>query len=79
MTDWDEIYSHLIASFCWTWEYIDNYVTIPQLAAITKYQSNHIPVQTMIQGYLGIDTTKKEVIEEKQSFNEFMQNFQGSF
>lgn len=38
-----------------------------------------MPVQTMIQGYLGIDTTKKYVVEEKQSFNEFMQNFQGSF
>ncbi len=40
----------------WTWEYIDDHMTIPRMTAINKYQSSHPPIHVMIAAYLGIKT-----------------------
>jgi hypothetical protein len=37
-----------MASYGWTWEYIDSNVTLPRLMAVLKYQANHRPVHVLL-------------------------------
>ncbi len=39
--------------FGWTWEYVDDCMTLPRLAALNKYQQQHPPLHIMVQGLLG--------------------------
>lgn len=38
----------------WTWEYIDDLMTIPRYLAIQKYQKNNPPLHIMVAAYLGV-------------------------
>ena len=56
------MYCYLIDSFGWTWEYIDDHMTIPRMLAINSWQSKYRPqhlmlndIRQMIAAYLGID------------------------
>ena len=58
---------HLIASFGWTWEYIDDHMTIPRMTAINAVHKLRPPVyivqddlRRMIAGYLGVELDAKE-------------------
>ncbi len=43
----------------WTWEYIDEFVTLPRLAAINAYHALNPPVHLMIARYLGFGDSAK--------------------
>ncbi len=52
---------HLIASFGWTWEYIDDHMTIPRMTAINRLQENRPPqyialddLRRMMAGYMDV-------------------------
>jgi hypothetical protein len=53
--DWAELYSHLIACTGWTWEYIDDHMTIPRLSAMTRYWNQNPPVHVLVAGYIGYE------------------------
>jgi hypothetical protein len=38
----------------WTWEYVDECMTLPRLDSLSNYWSDHPPVHKMIAAYLGI-------------------------
>ncbi|HLQ13101.1 MAG TPA: hypothetical protein VK130_07630 [Steroidobacteraceae bacterium] len=38
----------------WTWEYIDEHMTIQRLLAINAYQEKSPPMHLMVAAYLGI-------------------------
>lgn len=42
-----------MAAFGWTWEYIDEFMTVPRLNAILKFWEHAPPVHQMIAGYFG--------------------------
>jgi hypothetical protein len=68
--DWDALYAHLLACFPgWTWEYIDEQMTIPRLEAITAYQREFPPQHVLIAAYLGAGKKAKtsEFTEDGQS------------
>ena len=53
---------HLIASFGWTWEYIDDHMTIPRMTAVNKMQRERPPqymvmddLRRMVAGYMGVN------------------------
>lgn len=44
----------------WTWEYIDEHMTLPRLAEMSAYWKNNPPLHSMIAAYFGIGTPKKQ-------------------
>jgi hypothetical protein len=44
VTDWDSTYSYVIAATGWTWEYIDEFLTLPRLNALQKHWAKYPPV-----------------------------------
>ena len=40
----------------WTWEYIDDNMTIPRLRAITEYQNSNPPTHVLVAAYMGVGT-----------------------
>ena len=42
----------------WTWEYIDDFMTLPRLTAMYKHWEGSPPVHWMIAGYLGVKKDK---------------------
>lgn len=51
--DWDLIYAHLMTITGWSWEYIDEYMTIPRLEKMTEYWSENPPVHILLASILG--------------------------
>lgn len=48
--------------FGWTWEYVDDHMTLPRLAAIKKYQANNTPaaftlssIENLLAQYMGAE------------------------
>jgi hypothetical protein len=48
----------LIACTGWTWEYIDNHMTVPRLSAMTRYWNQNPPVHVLVAGYIGYEAPK---------------------
>ena len=42
----------------WSWEYIDDSMTLPRLSAINSYQKAHPPLHIMVAAYLGVNKDK---------------------
>lgn len=38
----------------WTWEYIDDHMTLPRLAAITKFQDKNPPLHWLVAAHMGV-------------------------
>ncbi len=58
MIDWDGIYTELVTATGWTWEYIDETMTIPRLNGMRKYWESypptHISTARLCMAYLDI-------------------------
>lgn len=52
----------------WTWEYIDDFMTLPRLFALSSYWQDSPPIHAMLASFFGIK--KKE--EEPQSIEELL-------
>jgi hypothetical protein len=50
---WDGLYCHLITCFGWTWEYVDQSMTFPRLAALNVYWKRNPPLHQLVANYLG--------------------------
>lgn len=48
------MYAHLITCTGWTWEYIDDFMTVPRLKSLNLYWKIRPPVHVSVAGYLGI-------------------------
>jgi hypothetical protein len=42
-----------MTSYGWTWEYVDDFMTLPRLHSIWKAWKRFPPVHIMVAGYLG--------------------------
>lgn len=60
MTDWDAIYARVITATGWTWDYIDEYLTLPRLNALGKHWQDFPPVNETVAAFVGIKPEKKE-------------------
>jgi hypothetical protein len=52
----------------WTWDYVDETLTVARLKALQDYWADNPPVQAMIAAYFGIKP------EKKQSKTDFIQS-----
>jgi len=57
--DWGHLYCHIIACTGWTWEYIDDHMTIPRLLLMNDYWQQSPPLHTMVAAYFGIGKDKE--------------------
>jgi hypothetical protein len=48
----------------WTWDYVENHITIPRLKALHKEWQRHPPLALMVAGYLGIKPKEEGSVEE---------------
>ena len=60
-------------TFGWTWEYVDEYMTLPRLREITDYWEYQPPVHLLIARYLGIKgkTADKPMDANNNNASEF--------
>jgi len=76
--DWDLIYSHLITVTGWTWDYIDDEMTLPRLEALNKYWSDFPPVHLTMAAYVGIKPKKGgKKAQNKEDFDRMVAAFGG--
>lgn len=43
----------------WTWEYIDDHMTVPRLSTFTEYWKSHPPMHLLVAAYLGVESPKE--------------------
>jgi len=43
----------------WTWEYIDDFMTIPRIKDMSAYWQDNPPLHQMVASYFGIDRKPK--------------------
>jgi hypothetical protein len=70
---WDEIYSHLIATLGWSYEYIDEHMTFPRFKALVNYWKLHPPVHVLLAGFVGYKPSlagKDSWIERKLTYEQ---------
>jgi hypothetical protein len=56
--NWDEEYAYIIAGTGWTWEYIDEFMTLPRLNAMRKVWDQYPPVNVTAALFAGIKTER---------------------
>ena len=67
MTDWGELYAHVIAVTGWTWDYVAENVDLPRLEALNRYWAQLPPLHLMVAAYFGIKPKEQEpVIKDLQ-------------
>lgn len=64
MTDWGEIYAHLIACTGWTWDYIAENVDLLRLETLNRYWDKFPPLHVMVAAYLGLKPQESKTTNE---------------
>jgi hypothetical protein len=54
------IYTHLMTITGWSWEYIDDYMTLPRLFEMMDYWAEHPPLHIVLAAFAGIKPSKKK-------------------
>lgn len=65
-TDWGGIYAYLSGYFGWTYDYIDNHMTLSRLDEYQGYLKKHPPTHELVAAYLGYE------YQDQQSGNGFL-------
>ena len=53
----------------WTWEYVDDYMTLPRLNQLAKYWKENPPLHLMVAQYLGLSNKAVSNDEDAQEKN----------
>lgn len=74
--DWGEIYAGIIAGTGWTWEYIDENMTLPRVISLNKHWAEfppvHIGLTMFSKAFLG---TGKKKPDKRGNLQDLMQAF----
>ena len=54
MPDWDEIIAHVCSSTGWSWDYVEETLTVPRLLALCACWRNHPPAHLLLAAWLGV-------------------------
>lgn len=63
-------------AFGWTWEYIDQNMTLPRLQSMNRYWKKFPPMHVLVAGYLGVGAFKEEA--ETMSFDQLLSEIHAS-
>jgi hypothetical protein len=72
---WDELYAHLVVETGWTWEYIDERVTLPRLSALIRYWGEHPPVSLLVRQFLGHKPRRAKAPGSPKDLDAFIKAF----
>ncbi len=70
MIDWGEIYVNLMTAFGWTWEYIDDNMTLPRYYEISRQWEKWPPMHLAVLAYMGYTEKPSEDSVSKKDGNE---------
>lgn len=59
----------------WSWEYIDEYMTLPRLHAMTEYWTQHPPVHILLGALLGIKSSTRDTSPNSNEAEKIMAEF----
>ena len=62
----------------WTWEYIDENMTLPRLYSIYKHWERRPPTHWMIASYFGIGNEPEKSTDANADFSSFLANARGN-
>ena len=75
--NWGEVFGLLVTVTGWTFDYIEESMTLPRLAELSAYWSDFPPLHLMVRAYLGIESkAKPKPDEDDQAKAEFFALFQ---
>lgn len=57
---WGDIYAHLSSCYGWTYDYIDNHMTLSRLAEYDGYFAKHPPTHQLVAAYMGYEYQDKQ-------------------
>lgn len=63
---WGELYAHLSACFGWTYDYINDHMTLSRLEEIQRYWKKHPPTHQLAAAYMGYE------YQDKQASSQFL-------
>jgi hypothetical protein len=73
------LYCHLIACTGWSWEYIDESITLPRLYAMNAYWAKNPPVHLLLRQFFGYrpppDSKAPDGMNAERDLAVFMQAF----
>jgi hypothetical protein len=74
------LYAHLVASTGWTWEYIDERLTLPRLKALNRYWAHSPPPHILLRHALGFKPAIRtsQAANSEQDLQVFMQHFRAA-
>lgn len=75
--DWDGLYCGIIAATGWTWEYIDDYMTLPRLGAMRNAWEIHPPLHTLVATVIGHQAPAKPKRVTRDGMMALVQQMQG--
>jgi hypothetical protein len=56
LTDWDEIYAHVVSATGWNWDQVDT-LTIPRYRALARYWERFPPAHLLLRALVGFKPT----------------------
>lgn len=73
--DWNYIYSELIMVTGWTWEYIDDQMTLPRLYGLYEYWRDHPPLHALVAAFLGVKPSPKPESKQENTLDQMIGDF----
>lgn len=64
-TDWDALYWQIIRLTGWSWETVDNSMTLSRLASMQESLNVSPSTDSLVAAYLGYEYTKPQTLENK--------------
>lgn len=58
----------------WTWEYVDEFMTIPRFMEMTSYWKENPPTHILVAAYMGVGTGGKQPAKT-EGFSSFVADF----
>lgn len=77
---WGEIYALMCAETGWTWEYVDEEMTLPRLDEFTKLWNRHPPLRVAVHAIaiaLGMENSTPAV-KKKPDLGAYIEGFAGA-
>lgn len=77
--DWGYLYSHLVQSTGWTWEYIDDFMTLPRLWELESYWKTapptHVSAARIAYSLGAVPKEQAEAGAPPKSLEDFINDF----
>ena len=64
MPDWDAVIAHTCHLTGWTWDYVEETLTVPRLKALHREWERHPPLPILFAAWVGVKPKEHGTAEE---------------